>query len=54
MVALGNEYALFQLGHSTCLFVCFVVSFDPFLLTLECRNLLLGAIAGFRPLAAIY
>lgn len=54
MVALGKEYAVFQLCHSACLFVCFVVGFDPFLLTLECRNLLLDAIAGFRPLAAIY
>ena len=39
MVALGNDYALFQLYHSTSLFVCFIVSFDPFLLTLEYRNL---------------
>lgn len=54
MVALGNEYALFQLCQSTCLFVCFVVNFDPFLLTLEYRNLLLDVIAGFRPLVAIY
>lgn len=53
MVALGNEYALFQLYHSTSLFVCFIVSFDPFLLTLDYRNLLFDAIAGFRPLAPI-
>ena len=46
MVALGNEYALFQLYHSTSLFVCFIVSFDPFLLTLDYRNLLFDAIAG--------